>query len=81
MAEKNGYTRVTRDEVAAHAQCSPALVSHYLGTMPDLRRDVMRAAVKRGILPVIAQGLAAKDRHALKASEELKKAALATLVA
>lgn len=74
-AEMIGYDKMTRDEIAEMAGCSPSLVSRYLGTMVQLRRDVMRYAVAREHLRIIAQGLIAKDKHALKAGVELRRAA------
>ncbi|HWI02368.1 MAG TPA: TetR family transcriptional regulator [Acidimicrobiales bacterium] len=79
-AKVQGYNRVTREQIAADAGCAPGLVSNYFGTMVSLRRDIMRAAIRERVLPVIAQGLAAHDPHARKAPDELKQAALATLV-
>lgn len=81
MAAAHGYHQMTRQQIAAHAQVSPALVSHYLGTMEAMRRDVMRHAVKVKNLAVIAQGLALKDRHALRAPSDLQHAAGASLAA
>lgn len=74
------YSRITRDEIAKKAGIPPALISYHLGTMPELRRHIMREAVRTECLPVIAQGLAARDRHALKAPEELRQRALQSLV-
>lgn len=79
IASKQGYARVTREAIAAEAGCAPGLVSHYLGTMVQTRRDIMRAAIRNRVLPVIAQGLAANDPHAKKAPDELKQAALASI--
>lgn len=75
-----GYNRMTRDDIALAAGCSPALVSEALGTMPALRRSCMRQAVAREVLPVIAQGLALRDPHALRAPEELRVRAAGSLV-
>lgn len=75
VAAQVGYQQITRQEVAARAGVEPALVTHYFGTMPKLRRHVIRAAVARGCLRVVAQGLAVKDPHALKASDEMKEQA------
>ena len=72
LSELNGYTKITRDDIAEAAGVSMGLITHYFETMNQLKRDVMRAAVKRGYVAIIAQGLANKDRHALKASKELK---------
>lgn len=66
---------MTRECIAIAAGVSPALVSLRLGTMEALRRSVMRAAVKREVVPVVAEGLAAGDAQAKKASDELKKRA------
>lgn len=79
VAKKQGYAHVTRDAIAAEAGCAPGLVSHYLGTMVDTRRDIMRAAIRQRVLPIIAQGLAANDRHARKAPDDVKQAALASI--
>lgn len=76
VATRDGYNRMTRLDVAEQAQIPPTLIPYHLGTMPDLRRKVMREAVRVECLPVIAQGLAARDPHALKASEDLRQRAL-----
>ena len=75
VAERDGYMRMTRDAIAAEADCSPGLVSAYLGTMPAMRRAIMRAAVTRKVLPVVAQGLAMRDKHAMGAPEGVRAAA------
>lgn len=81
LAQRHGYNRITREAIAAEARVSAALVTYHLGTMPDLRRAVMREAVRAQCLPVIAQGLTARDRHALKAPPELQRKALASAMA
>jgi AcrR family transcriptional regulator len=74
-----GYNRITRDDIALAAGCSPALVSEMFGTMTCMRRALMRAAVANAVLPVIAQGLALRDPHALRAPAELRAAAAASI--
>lgn len=75
LAKEDNYLRVTRDNVAAKAGVSMGLVSRYFGTMKQLRRDIIRTAIKREIPEIVAQGLANKDPHVKKAPEELKAAA------
>lgn len=75
IAERTHYAHMTREEIADHAGVTRNLVTHYFGTMTQFRRDIMRAAVRQKNLRVIAQGLMARDPHALKAPEELRKAA------
>lgn len=79
LAATQGYRRMTREAVATAASVSPALVSLYLGTMPQLQRAVMRAAVRQGVAAVVAQGLAERDPQALKAPDALKREAAALL--
>lgn len=65
-----GWLSMSRDAVAERARCSPALVSKYLGTMPNLRRAVMRAAVSAGHASIVREGVAAKDPTALRAAAQ-----------
>lgn len=80
MAIEDGYHRITRDGVAEKAGVSFSLVTKYFGTMNQLRKDVMRTAIKQSIPEIVAQGLANGDDRAKKAPAELKAQA-ATLIA
>lgn len=75
LAGVHGYGRVTRDQIAVAAGCSTGLVSTF-GTMTNLRRDIVRAAVQSQDLVVLGQALAARDPHAQAAPDELKRRAL-----
>lgn len=79
VAQRVGFNKFTLREVAQEAKVTEKLPSHYFGTMTNLRRKVMREAVKQKILPLIAQGIALNDPHALKVSPELRAAALKSL--
>lgn len=79
VAERDGYDRMTRVAVAVTAKCSGATVQYYYTSMDQLRRCVMRAAVRKPVLPVLAQGLARRDRIALRADPELRRRALEAL--
>lgn len=79
LCEKDGYTNVNRESIAKAANVSVSLITHYLGTMKNLRRDMMRHAIKQERLNVIAQGLTLKDPHALKAPPELQEKARKSL--
>jgi hypothetical protein len=80
LSEELGYNRISRAMIANDAGVSESLVSNYLGTMTDLRRTVIRHAILRENLVILAQGLAAGDVHAKKAPQELKERA-ASLIA
>jgi hypothetical protein len=49
--------------------------------MDAMRRSVMRAAVARRCVGVVAQGLAVRDKHAGKADKELRALAAAYVAA
>lgn len=79
QAKAVGYHKVTRDAIADGAGVSMGLVTRYFGTMGQLKRAVMRAAITQGVAEVVAQGLANGDPQARKAPAELKAQAAAVL--
>lgn len=79
LAQRHGYTNITREAVAVEAACSPATVSVYFPLFGDVKRMVLKEAIATSNLTILAQGLAARDRVALRAPDELKKKAIATL--
>jgi len=81
LAAKHGLAKITRSQIAEDAGVSAALVTERLGTMVDLRRSVMRRAVKTETLPVILQGIMVKDPYAMKAPAELRQRAIASISA
>ena len=81
VAERDGFASLRRDAIATEAGVTGGLVTIRLGTMEQVKRSVMRQAIKIRSLRIVAEGLAAKDRHALKASPELRAEAAAWLAA
>lgn len=79
VAEKIGFAQMRMSDIATEAECVNGTVTLYFSTMPQLRRAVMRAAIKRGVAKIVAAGLAMGDKDAKKAPEELKEAARASL--
>lgn len=79
LSEQVGYRNVTMGALTDAAGVSRTLSHRYFSTVNQFRVDVMRAAVKQGNLAVIAQGLVAKDPHALKVPAELRERAAATI--
>ena len=72
LAEKRGYKNITRAQIGKQANVSPALVSRYFGTMDRLQVDIMQAAVRKEIIPILAQGMVDKNRIARRAPQHLK---------
>ena len=79
LADLQGYTNVTRDAIAAKAGVSGPAVQYHFGTMTQLLTALMRHAVKARHPRVVAQGLTARNPHALKADDELKRLARESL--
>lgn len=75
LSRTDGVQWITRDAVAAHAQCAAGLVNYHWGNIVNLKRAVFAAAVDRQLLPLIAQGLADGNRACLDAPEWLRKKA------
>jgi AcrR family transcriptional regulator len=80
LAEEIGYQNVSQATIAAAAKISPKLTIWHFGTMTQLKRAIMRAAIEREIIPIIAQGIGAQDVHAHKAPDELKQRATEYLI-
>ena len=80
IAHRTGYNKISRDAIAEAAQCSPGLVSAYFGTMAKMRRAIMGEAIRTRDLIIVAQGLACRDKRALGAPEELRRAAVESLM-
>jgi len=80
LARVVGYQQVTRDALAAASNTSAGLISSRFGTMVQLRRAIMSAAVAQGDRVVLAQGLAAGDPKARAASVRDKREAVEGLM-
>jgi AcrR family transcriptional regulator len=80
LSEKEGYTNVRRNDIAALAGVGNGSVNNLVGDMPDLRDEIMRHAVETENLTIIAQGLTIADPIARAADIELKQRALLAMV-
>lgn len=79
LAKTKGYNSITRGEVATGANVSPGLVSHYFVSTNALRELILKTAIKREVLEIVAQGLVVEDPIAVNAPKELKYKAVAYL--
>lgn len=73
VAKIEGYACMTREQVAEAAGVSMGLVSRYFNTMTQLRRDVVRYAIKNEVTEVLLQALVNRDKHVKKIPTELKE--------
>ncbi len=80
LAESHGLNEVSRDQIAALAECSTGLVNLHFGTMQNLRRAIVGEAIRLKNLNIIAQALVMGDPRARRAPEALKRAALESVM-
>ncbi len=76
LATKNGYHRITRDDIALAANVSNGLISHYFGSMNEVRNLIMFTGIKNENLTIIAQGIAQGDPKTKHINPSLKTNAL-----
>lgn len=76
-ARTMGLQRIRRDTVARRAGVAAGTVNNAFGNMSGLREAVMREAVSKEHLDIVAQGLALRDPIAMEAPHILKVRALA----
>lgn len=75
IAEKSDYRHLGRDELARAANVAAGLINFHFGTMANLKVELMRYAVAKSNVEVVAQGLLARDAEALKAPQALRSLA------
>lgn len=83
VAERVGWPNLTRDLVATEAGVAAGTVNNAMGvggTMRDLSDAVMAEAVERGVLAIVAQGIAAGHPVARAAPAGMRADAVALLV-
>lgn len=80
-AKEQGYQWITRDAVARRAGVGAGSVNVAFGRMVELKREVLRQAVARRLVEIVAQGLADGHPIAKDAPSDLKTEAVALLVA
>lgn len=75
-AEIFGYHVMTIDQIAGMAHTSPSLIGWYFKTIANLRKVVIRRAIKDKKLLIIAQGIVNSDPTTVKIDSKLKKKAV-----
>lgn len=77
---KGSYRALTQSSVAEAAGVSRGLINHYYLLVELLRLEVLELAIKRGILPLVAEGLVAGEPVAQRAPMELRARAAVALI-
>lgn len=75
-----GYDKITRARVAEAAGVSGRLIYHHFGDITELKKVILRVAVDRECLSVIAQGVVNKAPAALAAPRRLRLKAVRSVM-
>jgi AcrR family transcriptional regulator len=68
-----GYLNIQRADIAQRADVATGTVNKYFGTMNQLKRAVMRHAIEKDINDIVFQGIANKDKQAMKLTPERRR--------
>lgn len=71
IATDLGYQNLTRGYIVAYTKLTPPTISRYWN-FNELKDLVMKIAIKKQILPILASGIFLKNELALMAPTELK---------
>ena len=80
LARQDGYLNIRKEGIAARCGIGAGTVHSAYGSMADIRNDVVRVAIERGIISILADALAQKHPLARNAPDHLKAQAVASLV-
>ena len=72
LSTRIGYQMITRELVASEAKTSCGLITFYFENMDSLKAAIIRAAIDREILPLIAQALSLGDTQTKTIDKKLK---------
>lgn len=80
LAKKRGFRAFTRSDVAVEVGCATGTVNYHFDSMDVLRMEVMREAIRREVMAVVAEGLSRRHVLVLRAPERLRRKAALQLI-
>lgn len=75
ITEKTPLFMVTRGAIAKKAKVAPSLVSYYIGTMDEMRADIVATAIETNNVPALASAMRANHPGVVHAPKAMKMAA------
>lgn len=75
LAEKTPLHSITRGAIAKKAKVAPSLVSYYIGTMDEMRADIVAAAIATDNAAALASAMRANHPGVANAPKAMKLAA------
>lgn len=75
LANLHGFGNITRDMIANRAEIAAGSVSYHFKSMRKLEAAMVERAIETSNMRILGQALAKRHPLALKAPEEIRKAA------
>lgn len=79
LAAKHGHAKVTLTMLAKAANVTHGLITHYFKSADEMRLGIVREAIDREDVRVVAQALLLEDPVNIEISDALKNKAIAFL--
>lgn len=73
LAKEEGYSHITRNEIARRASVAYGLVTSYFKSIDNLKKLVVKEAIKKEIVQIVAQALARKEPLTRKLDPSLRE--------
>jgi AcrR family transcriptional regulator len=80
LSESIGYKNITRGMIAAKLKISGALITKYFKNTQNLKKCVLKEAIKLEKINILAQGMGNRDSLVLKLPELLKEKVIRYIV-
>ena len=76
LAVNSHYTTVTREAVASAVGCTEPLVTHYFGSMENLKRGILIRAIESENFTILQQAIINKDEALRYVARDILSAAV-----
>jgi hypothetical protein len=73
IAIVSGYRNITRKEVSLLSGSASGLIGRYFNTVENLKKEVLKEAIKHEIMPILIENLSAREFDKIEISTELKQ--------
>lgn len=73
LSIEKGYKNLTRRSVANRIQCASALINHYFEGIENLRTIVLKTALDKEIIPILAENYASWGEETAQLPQDVKQ--------
>lgn len=79
-SKPGGWYNLSYQNIANRCDCSHANITRHFGSTAEMRRWLLKTAVKDGLMTIVGQAIAAGFPPAKKLADTVKRAALESLI-